>query len=153
MADPGDWHAANLRLSLSESLSLLAGPAVGGLLIGAASLVGALVLDGVTYGVSVLTLVVLVAGLRRSVGGRPGTPVPRVRMRVLIVGGFRYVTTQPVLRGIMWAGAAYNVGSAMFESMLVLYAVDDLASRPAGWDWRWGSARRATRSAGCCPGR
>ncbi len=43
--DAVDWHRANLRLTLSESLGLLAGPALGGVIIGVWSLRSALAID------------------------------------------------------------------------------------------------------------
>lgn len=40
--------------------------------------------------------------------------------------GFRYVRERPVLNAIMWVGGIFNVGVAMFETMLILYGVRTL---------------------------
>lgn len=131
VADPEGWHGANLRLSLSESVSLLAGPAIGGIVISAVSLLGALVLDVTSYVISVLTLVALLAVLRRTAGTtEPRQPPEHVSMIAAVTAGLRYVRAQPVLNGIMWTGALYNIGSAMFESMLILYGVRSLDLSP-----------------------
>ncbi|MGK5683983.1 MFS transporter [Actinoplanes sp. URMC 104] len=129
--DPRHWHAANLRLSLSESTSLLAGPALGGFLISTVSLVGALVLDVGTYVLSVVTLAALAVSYRRRAGPSVEPAIAKIGMRAAITEGFRYVNGRPVLRGIMWAGATYNIGSAMFEATLVLFAVRDLHLSPS----------------------
>jgi MFS family permease len=131
---PRDWHAANTRLSLSESMSLLVGPAVGGVLVLTLSIAGALSVDAGSYVVSVLTLLVI-TGTPRRARGRAKKPRPRSesvdRMWHQVVEGLRYVRSQPVLSAIMWTGVTYNLGAAMFESLLVLFAVRDLGLSPA----------------------
>jgi MFS family permease len=125
----GLWHGANTRLTLSESLSLLIGPAVGGLMIGLLTLRGALVLDVMTYIASVLTLALILVG-RASL--RTGDPAPNARVptRRAVWEGMRYVSRSPVLRAIMWTGAAYNLGAAMFETLLVLFGIQTLHAGP-----------------------
>lgn len=125
--DATDWHRANLRLTLSESLGLLAGPALGGLLIGAWSLRVALAIDTVTYLASLVTLALMARAPGRRATSRPkaavgGHPGMLTQIRV----GFRYVRERPVLNGIMWVGAIFNVGVAMFETMLILYGIRTL---------------------------
>lgn len=124
------WHAANTRLTLSESMALLLGPALGGAVVAWCAPAGALGVDAGTYAVSVATLL-LVARLgpdqRRA---SPGAPPPEVSLRRQIVAGLRYVRHSPILNSIMWVGAAYNLGSAMYESMLVLFAVHVLHLTP-----------------------
>jgi MFS family permease len=124
----GLWHAANTRLTLSESLSLLIGPAVGGLVIGLLTLRGALVLDVVTYAASVVTLALILVG-RASTRTDPA-PTARVATRRAVWEGMRYVSRSPVLRAIMWTGAAYNLGAAMFETLLVLFGIQTLHAGP-----------------------
>ena len=124
------WHGANTRLTLSESLSLLIGPAVGGLVIGLLTLRGALVLDVMTYAASVISLALIVVRRASNRTGEPATNA-RVATRRAVWEGMRYVSRSPVLRAIMWTGAAYNLGAAMFETLLVLFGIQTLHAGPA----------------------
>lgn len=117
-------HAANVRLSLSESGSLLLGPGLAGLLIGAVGALRSLLLDTLTHAGSVLTLLMIgPVPDDRDTG-------PRRRLRREIADGWRAVTADPVLRSLMWVGATYNLGSAAYESVLVVFAVHDLHLTP-----------------------
>jgi MFS family permease len=129
--DTRRWHAANTRLSLSESLSLLAGPALGGVLIATLSVGGALAFDELSYAISVVTL--LLIGRRTGLAAPPnsGLATSSDRMVNQIAEGLRYVRRHAVLNAIMWTGVTYNLGAAMFESLLVLFALRDLALSPA----------------------
>jgi MFS family permease len=123
--DPARWAAANTRLSLSESVALLAGPAAGGLVVTWLAPPGALLLDAASYAVSVGTL--LLAARRAP---RPA-PVPRRPLLREVRAGLRYVRGQPVLNAIMWVGGWYNLGSAVYDALLVLFAVRVLHLSPA----------------------
>jgi MFS family permease len=136
---PDRWHAANTRLSLSESMSLLAGPALGGFVVAFLSPAAGLGLDAASYAVSVASLLTLVLARRRRAGATSGAetgaetgvaPAP-VRLHRQIAGGIRYVRRNPVLNAIMWTGALYNLGSAMYDSLLVVFAVRLLHMSPA----------------------
>ena len=129
VAQEGLWHGANTRLTLSESLSLLIGPAVGGLVIGLLTLRGALVLDVMTYVASVISLALILVGRASTRTGDPA-PAPRIATRRAVWEGMRYVSRSPVLRAIMWTGAAYNLGAAMFETLLVLFGIQTLHAGP-----------------------
>jgi len=133
IANDDYWHAANTRLSLSESSALFAGPAVGGMAVAALSPTGALAVDALTYGLSVTALLAIVL-TPRSVQALdvPAVPVPpRRSLRAQITDGIRYVRRNPVLNAIMWAGASYNLGSAMYETLIVVFAVRTLHMSPA----------------------
>ena len=119
--DRAGWHAANLRLTLSESWGMLAGPALGGLLIGVWSLGVALGVDALTFAISAATLVAVTLSLPP-----PARRVDSAPLFASIRSGLRYVLDRPVLRGIMIVGAVFNIGVAMFETMLVLYGVRTL---------------------------
>lgn len=128
ISDEGRWHAANTRLSLSESVALLCGPALGGLIVGLCAPPGALAVDAGTYAASVATLVAVASRSRRS---RPvSLPRSHGSLRAEIVDGLRYVRRSPILNALMWVGAAYNLGSAMYDSMLIVFAVHVLHLSP-----------------------
>jgi MFS family permease len=124
--DPRRWHDANMRLSLSESTSLLLGPALGGAVVAWVSIGGALAIDAGSYAISVATLAIITMRLhrgRRAPVSHPADGEPMLRQ---VLAGLRYVRDRPVLNAIMWTGIAYNLGVAMFESLLVIFAVRDL---------------------------
>lgn len=135
IADQWRWHAANTRLSLSESMALLLGPALGGVIVSWWAPPGALFADMLTYAVSVTTLLVIAHGRGARAAARPAVPgavaSPRVPLRRQIADGLRYVRRSPVLNSIMWTGAAYNLGSAMYDSLLIVFAVRVLGLTPA----------------------
>jgi MFS family permease len=132
IADEARWHAANKRLSLSESLSLLIGPALGGVIVAAAAPPGAMLIDSATYAVSVTALVRLTVARRPTEQGRAATGAqePAAKLWPQIAEGWRYVRRLPLLNAIMWTGAAYNLGSAMYDAILVLFSVQTLHMTP-----------------------
>ncbi|MGH3303902.1 MAG: MFS transporter [Streptosporangiaceae bacterium] len=127
--DQARWHAANTRLSLSESMSLLLGPALGGVVVGWCAPPGALFADTGTFVASVATLLLLARSRAARPAGAPCRQQPSLRRQ--IADGLLYVRHIPVLNSIMWTGAAYNIGAAMYDSMLVLFGVHVLGLSPA----------------------
>lgn len=74
-----------------------------------------------------MTLVLMARGMTKRMRRRPTPPADgNPGMAALIRVGFRYVRERPVLNAIMWVGAIFNVGVAMFETMLVLYGIRTL---------------------------
>nr|MDA8322434.1 MFS transporter [Actinomycetota bacterium] len=130
VTDQGSWHAANTRLSLSESMAVLLGPAAGGLAIAWLTPPGALGLDGASYAVSVLTLSLLARRPRPRAHLGPAPEAGAGSLRRQVLDGWRYVRASPVLDAIMWTGAAYNLGSAMYEALIVVFAVRGLHLTP-----------------------
>lgn len=126
----GKWHAANIRLTMSESAALLCGPALGGAVVGWCAPPGALAVDAGTYAASVATLIAVARHFRRP---RSAGEVVRDRgsLRAQVRDGLVYVRHTPVLNALMWTGAAYNLGSSMYDSMLVVFAVQVLHLSPA----------------------
>ena len=130
VADQGRWQAANTRLSLSESMAVLLGPAAGGLAIAWLTPPGALGLDGASYAVSVLTLGLLARRPRPRAHLGPAPEAGAGSLRRQVLDGWRYVRASPILDAIMWTGAAYNLGSAMYEALIVVFAVRGLHLTP-----------------------
>jgi MFS family permease len=127
--DEAGWHGANTRLSLSESAALLCGPALGGLVVSRCAPPGALAVDAGTYAASVATLLLVASRVRRPRGHGRGGGAGTLRAQVR--DGLRYVRESPVLNALMWTGAAYNLGSAMYDSALIVFAVHVLHLSPA----------------------
>ncbi|QKG23238.1 MFS transporter [Actinomadura verrucosospora] len=118
ITDDGRLHAANTRLSLSESTALLAGPGIAGAVVTALGAVRALLTDASSYTVSVLTLALI--------RHREPPPPPAAEGRSLrrdVGDGLRFVARHPVLRPIMVCGALYNLGVAMYDSLIAVFGV------------------------------
>ena len=130
VTDQGNWHAANTRLSLSESMAVLLGPAAGGLAIAWLTPPGALGLDGASYAVSVITLSLLTRRPRPREHPGPAPESGAGSLRRQMLDGWRYVRASPILNAIMWTGAAYNLGSAMYEALIVVFAIRGLHLTP-----------------------
>lgn len=126
------WHAANIRLTLSESIALFAGPAIGGVVVAALSPPGALAIDAVSYGVSVVCLltIILARRIRKDSSPAPAVTTKR-RLSTQIGEGIAYVRSNPILNAIMWTGAFYNLGSVMYDTLIVVFAVQRLHMSPA----------------------
>jgi predicted MFS family arabinose efflux permease len=107
-------EVANSRLQSTESVALIAGPGLGGLLVQVASAAGALAVQVVTSVVSALTLTRI-----RSVEAAP--PAERLRLLPAIAEGVRFLVRDPVLRWAVGFSAIYN----LFEQwILVLFTID-----------------------------
>jgi MFS family permease len=121
IGDDQRLHAANTRLSFSESTAQLVGPGLAGVVISAFGAVRALLTDSVSYLASVLTLAAI-----RHREQPPVTPAPRRPLWNEVGSGLRYVAAHPVLRPIMVCGAVYNLGVAMYDSLLAMFAIRHL---------------------------
>jgi MFS family permease len=129
--DDRQLHAANTRLSFSESTALLAGPGLAGTVISITGAARALLTDFGSYLASVLTLALI-----RHREAPAGIRADRRPFCAEIGDGLRFVARQPVLRPIMVCGALYNFGVAMYDTLLVLFAVRQLHLQP----WNLGLA-------------
>lgn len=108
----------NAKLELSRAGSQIAGPGLGGVLVGAVTAPVAIVADAVSYIVSVVTLL-FVRGAREEVPPR----AERKRLATELWEGLRYVVGHPVLRSIAGCTATWNLFGNMAMAVLVLYAV------------------------------
>ncbi|MCO5974962.1 MFS transporter [Actinoallomurus soli] len=117
---PDHLHAANTRLSFSESTALLAGPGLAGMVIAACGAVRALFADAGSYVLSIVTLL--------AIRHRESTPEKTARRPLWqeVGEGLQFVARHPLLRPIMVCGALYNLGVAMYDSMIAVFAVRHL---------------------------
>ena len=116
---------ANARMEVTNSVSLVAGPGLGGLLVQVLSAPIALVVDSISYLVSAF----LLAGIRVT----EPPPIPdadRAGVRDQIAEGLRLVASAPALRALVTCGAIHNFFSRMLDALVVLYAVDHLGLSP-----------------------
>jgi MFS family permease len=110
---------ANSKLETSSSGAQLAGPGLAGVLVGAITAPYAIAVDAASFVGSAL-LLGTISHLEKAVSGA------RRRMRVEIAEGLRYVTGNPILRGMMLFVAVQNFFSILMMSLFLVFAVRDL---------------------------
>lgn len=117
-------RSANKRLTASEALAQIGGPALAGLLASVVGAARALAVDAGSYLVSAGTLVAMRAPADRPARGqRP--------MWSEIRGGLRYVLRIRPLRALLGASMLFNFGVAGYEALLVVFAIRHLGLSPA----------------------
>lgn len=105
---------ANARLSFTEGLCVVGGPAIAGLLIAFIGASGAIAIDALTFGLSFGALVLI--------GKRPETfSSMRGPMRAGMGDGFHTIGAQPLLRALMAVVACSNVGAAFVTGLAVFF--------------------------------
>ena len=117
-------RSANTRLTASDALALIGGPALAGLLAGTIGAARALAVDAVSYLVSAGTLTAL-----RAPADRPARS--QSSMRAEIHAGLRYVLGNAPLRAVLGSSMLFNVGLAGYEALLVVFAIQHLGLSPA----------------------
>ena len=125
ITDEHRLHGANTRLSLSESMSRLLGPGLAGVVVDAVGAARALSIDAGSFLLSVLALL----AIKHRAPVQPPTARPSLWKEVR--EGLRFVADHPILRPIMVCGALYNLGFAMYESLLAVFAIRDLKLSPS----------------------
>ncbi|MGL5929720.1 MAG: MFS transporter [Dermatophilaceae bacterium] len=116
---------ANARLLGTDSAMQVAGPGVGGLLVGLASAAWALIADAVSFLVSAWCLHRL-----RVPGPRPEPPA-REPLGREVAEGVRVVARDRYLRFFVVQGGVGNFALTGYGALLVLHAVRDLRLAPA----------------------
>ncbi len=111
---PERLEVANSRLQSTESVALIAGPGIAGLLVQVVSAAGVLA-------VQVVTSVVSASTLARIRGVETPPPAQRLRLLPAIGEGVRFLVRDPVLRWAVGFSAIYN----LFEQwIVVLFTID-----------------------------
>jgi MFS family permease len=109
----------NAAMQVSGQTAQVAGPGIGGFLIGVVGAPYAVVVDAISYLCS--------AGFVSSVtGAEPVRERAPTRMRAEIREGLRYVFRHPIMRPNLAFGASANFFNAIFYSVFILYAVRSL---------------------------
>jgi MFS family permease len=121
-----DIAAANSALETTTSMTTIAGPGLGGLLVQVLTAPFALLIDALTFLVS--------AALIGSIQVDEPPPIPATERRSMLqqIGeGIRYVVSTPVLFALVRGGAIHNFFSRMIDALFVLYATRNLGLDPA----------------------
>jgi predicted MFS family arabinose efflux permease len=120
MFERDDLIRANAVLQGSESAVQIAGPGLGGALVAAVSAVAGLLVDGVSFVVSFVSLLLV---------RRPERPVAAAQRRSIgrdIVQGARWLAREPFLRTIMVHGAVSNLALTGYGAIIIVFLVRDV---------------------------
>ena len=121
----------NGKLGVTQSFAQLAGPGLGGGLVGAFGAAGAMSADAVSYAISVVSLV----GIRyREPAPQPtdGRAAGRRSLRAEIAEGLRFVVGDPILRKVVACTGTANLFSSMAGAVEIIFLIRVLHVRPAG---------------------
>jgi MFS family permease len=118
----------NGKLGASQAVAQLAGPGLGGGLVGAFGAAGAMTADAVSYFVSVVSLL----GIRhREVREPVKAGDPRPSLRADIAEGLRFVLREPILRKVVACTGTSNLFSSIAVAMDIIFLVRVLHVAPA----------------------
>lgn len=110
----------NAKLQATQSVALVAGPAIGGALLRVVAAPAVIVVTVVTYVLSACGV-----GRIRHVE-QPPAPHERRPLRSEIAEGLRFVVHQPLLRRIVATTSISNLGAAVSGAVMVIYAIRTL---------------------------
>lgn len=115
LVKPEDYLEANSKLSATRSLSFMAGPAVGGILIQLIAAPAAVLVDAFSFVVSA----VQIGRLRVTQAEATRAEEPLLKRAV---GGMRYLLTHPYLRATLGCATTVNFFNLIGSALLVLFA-------------------------------
>jgi MFS family permease len=112
----------NQKLEAGRAVASVAGPGLAGLLVGLIGAAEAIAVDALSFMVSGA----FVAAIRK-----PEPPLTRAAdapsgMLAEMMSGLRWVIHHPVLRPVLAANTLANVGISIFQTLVVLYYVQEL---------------------------
>lgn len=113
--------AANSRLEATASGAQVAGPALGGVLVGLLTGPGALLIDIGSFVISAISL--------RRIEKPESAPMladPEESIRTRIAGGFRFIMSNPILRALAGCSAMTNLGGFAFLAVYIAYMAREL---------------------------
>jgi MFS family permease len=120
----------NGKLGVTQSFAQLAGPGLGGGLVGASGAAGAMSADALSYAISVASL----AGIRyREPRPQPtaGQAAGRRSLRAEIAEGLRFVVGDPILRKVVACTGTANLFSSMAGAVEIIFLIRVLHVQPA----------------------
>lgn len=120
---------ANAKLGVTSTSADTAGPGVAGALVGALTAPTAMVVDAVSYLVSMVSLVLIRTPEPAPAGPAPGAG--RRRLLPELAEGLRWVFGNIHLRYLALVGAACNFFSIATATMFLVYAVRERSVPPA----------------------
>jgi MFS family permease len=120
-----DLVDGNGKLGATQSLAQVAGPGVGGGLVGLFGAARAMAADAISYGASVASLLAIRAR------EEPPHPGQRQKLRTEISEGLSFVLRHPILRKIVACTGTANLFGGMAVAVEIIFLVRVLHVRPA----------------------
>jgi MFS family permease len=112
----------NQKLEAGRAVASVAGPGLAGFLVGVIGAAAAIVVDALSFIVSG----VFVAAIRRPEAAIARATDAPTGMLAEMMSGLRWVFRHPILRPVLAANTLANVGISIFQTLVVLYFVQDL---------------------------
>ena len=119
----------NGKLGATQAFAQLAGPGLGGGLVGAFGAAGAMTADAVSYAVSVASL--LGIRHRESRETPPDGKTPRPSLRADIAEGLTFVVRHPILRRVVACTGTANLFVSIATAVQIIFLVRVLHVAPA----------------------
>jgi predicted MFS family arabinose efflux permease len=116
----------NSRMAAIDSVATIAGPSLGGGLVQALTAPIAIIVDVVSFVVSVTLLSSI-----RAVEPAYAPAERRVGLRTEIGEGLRFVLQHPLLRAVVGTSSTMQLFGGMFNALLALFLTQELALPPA----------------------
>lgn len=128
LVGPEHLMDANGKIGASQAFAQLAGPGLGGGLVGAFGAPGAMTADALSYLVSVASLL----GIRgREPRQRPAGARERGALRAEIAEGLRFVIGNPILRKIVACTGTANLFNSIAGAVEIIFLIRVLHVHPA----------------------
>jgi MFS family permease len=125
MVDPKYLVEANGKLEATRPIAEVLGPGLAGLLVQLLTAPFAIVVDGLSYLVSAVSMALIV------VKEEPPAPIKRRVLWADIREGFAFVRTDPLLRAIVTAIGLFELFDSAMMAIYVLYVTRELGIDPA----------------------
>ena len=126
LIDKADLVDGNGKLGATQELARVAGPGVGGALVGLVGAARTMAADAISYAVSVASLLAIRAR------EEPPHPGQRQKLRTEIAEGLSFVLRHPILRKIVACTGTANLFGGMATAVEIIFLVRILHVRPAG---------------------
>jgi predicted MFS family arabinose efflux permease len=115
----------NGKIGATQSFAQVAGPGLGGGLVGLFGAAGAMTANAISYVVSVVSLLAI------RTREEPPPPAPRQTLRAEIFEGLTFVVRDPILRSIAACTGTANLFGAIAAAVQIIFLVRVLHVRPA----------------------
>jgi MFS family permease len=126
-----DLVDGNGKLGATQSFAQVAGPGIGGGLVGLVGAAGAMTADAISYGVSVVSLLAIRAREPALPDHQDHRQQHRPGLRAEIAEGLSFVLRHPILRKIVAATGTANLFLTMAVALEIVFLVRVLHVRPA----------------------
>jgi MFS family permease len=125
LVSPGQLMDGNGKLGATQSFAQVAGPGIGGGLVGLFGAAKAMSGDAISYLVSVVSLIAI------RVPEQPPLRTQRRSLRAEIAEGLMFVVRHPILRQIVACTGTANIFSGVQMAMEIIFLIRVLHVRPA----------------------